>query len=157
GVRVQHRRGAKAKLADPRAENEGNKQSLLYRHLAANAWCFAWVIIGLDRADDGERIGVVPLTLTLSRSWKRCYSRNPYQVGSQIGGELFDMAGSDIGGVELGFGRKDIPLGSTADHLRDRIGHVRRRRIDEKIPVRIVLLRVFADPGNFERTESQGY
>src|SRR5262249_13799481 len=70
-VRVQHRRGAKAKLADPRAENEGNKQSLLYRHLAADAWCFAWVIIGLDRTDDGERIGVVSLTLTLSRSWER--------------------------------------------------------------------------------------
>src|SRR5262245_13222286 len=71
GVRVQHRRRAKAKLADPRAENEGNKQSLLHRHLTADAVCFAWVIVGLDRADDGERIGVVPFTLTLSRSWER--------------------------------------------------------------------------------------
>src|SRR5262249_26781806 len=71
GVRVQHRRRAKAKLADPRAENEGNKQSLLHRHLTADALCFAWVIIGPDRADDRERIGVVSLTLTLSRSWER--------------------------------------------------------------------------------------
>ena len=55
-VGVQRRRGAKAKLADPRAENESDKQSCLYRHLAADAPRLPWVIIGLDRADDGERI-----------------------------------------------------------------------------------------------------
>ena len=58
--------------------------------------------------------------------------------------------------MEFCLGRKDIAVGSTADHLGYRIGQVCRGRIDEKIPVGIVLVGVFANPGNFERTKSQG-
>jgi hypothetical protein len=50
------------------------------------------------------------------------------------------MAGGDLGSVELCLGRESVALGGGADHLRDGIGQVGWRRVDEKIPIRVVLV-----------------
>src|SRR5918993_542074 len=48
--------GAKTEFPDPSAQHEGNKQSVLHRHLPANTRCGARIVLSANYADDCERI-----------------------------------------------------------------------------------------------------
>src|SRR5262245_50514392 len=91
GVGVADDRGAKAQLSDPRAQNEGDEQTVLHRCLTADAGRSTGIVIGANRAEDreGEIMGfaICPLTpafalaLALSRKWARGKIFLQWQLG----------------------------------------------------------------------------
>ena len=123
----------------------------MHRHLAADPGRRARVIVGVHRADNREGIGFAIVAIV----WIQ--SDDAGQFGAEILSHSLDVARGDLGRVQLGFRRKNIAVGRIADHLGDRIGEIGGRRVDEEIPVRVVLVRGFPEPGKFKRSESQGH
>ena len=100
--------------------------------LAADARRLAGVVLGLHHADDGERV-------RLAVGGRRGIEPGDAdQIGAQEVRQLLDVAGRDLGGVDVRFGRVDRPLGRAPDDVGQGVGEVAGRRVDEEVPVGIV-------------------
>jgi hypothetical protein len=105
----------------------------------------------MDQTNDRERI-----EFTVARiRWSQ--SGDARHLGTEVFRHSFNVTRSYLGSVELCSGWENIALGGIADHLGDCIGEIRGGRVDEKIPIGIVLVSVFPAPRQIERTDSQGH
>ena len=77
---------------------------------------------------------------------------DPNQLSAQVASQLFDVAGRNLGRVQLRLGRKDVALRRPPHDLGCHVAVVFGRLVDKEVPVGIVV-RGRPRPGNLEGTK----